>query len=204
MSKQKTVKTNQKSTRYLVFGLIIVFFVTPIFLAWCFYRSGGIYIEDTINHGNLISPPFDLNTFTLKNPEGEALDQKPLRGKWLIVYLAPKTCDLNCLHNLYLMRQIRTALGINASRVKRLLLTRPEELTQQLTNKIKQNYPGTLHVVMSQHKIMLIQSKASNLQDGGFFIVDPLGNIMMDYPSSLNPTGILSDLKRLLRVSNIG
>ena len=36
------------------------------------------------------------------------------------------------------------------------------------------------------------------------FIVDPLGNLMMSYDSRQNPKGLLEDLQKLLRLSQIG
>ncbi|HEV2700541.1 MAG TPA: hypothetical protein VGV09_02840, partial [Steroidobacteraceae bacterium] len=38
----------------------------------------------------------------------------------------------------------------------------------------------------------------------GLYIVDPLGNLMMRYDVRLPPEGLLEDLKRLLRLSQIG
>ena len=36
------------------------------------------------------------------------------------------------------------------------------------------------------------------------FVVDPLGNLMMRYDARQNPRGLLEDLKKLLRLSQIG
>jgi hypothetical protein len=36
------------------------------------------------------------------------------------------------------------------------------------------------------------------------YIVDPLGNLMMSYPPTANPKGMLTDLKRLLGLSHVG
>jgi len=38
----------------------------------------------------------------------------------------------------------------------------------------------------------------------GIYIVDPHGNLMMSYPASGSARGLLKDLERLLRLSNIG
>jgi hypothetical protein len=35
-------------------------------------------------------------------------------------------------------------------------------------------------------------------------VVDPLGNLMMSYDAAKNPRGLLEDLKKLLRLSQIG
>ena len=36
------------------------------------------------------------------------------------------------------------------------------------------------------------------------YIVDPLGNLMMRFDARQNPKGLLSDLKKLLKLSHIG
>ncbi|MEZ5600135.1 MAG: hypothetical protein R3F36_03615 [Candidatus Competibacteraceae bacterium] len=36
------------------------------------------------------------------------------------------------------------------------------------------------------------------------YLLDPLGNLLMRYPVTVNPSGILKDLRRLLRLSEIG
>ena len=38
----------------------------------------------------------------------------------------------------------------------------------------------------------------------GFFIADPLGNIILSYQGDIDPKKILSDIKKLLRASKIG
>jgi cytochrome oxidase Cu insertion factor (SCO1/SenC/PrrC family) len=36
------------------------------------------------------------------------------------------------------------------------------------------------------------------------YIIDPLGNLMMYYPPDADPSGMLKDLKKLLKYSKIG
>ena len=40
--------------------------------------------------------------------------------------------------------------------------------------------------------------------DEGIYIVDPNGNLVFSYPLDINPKLLLADLKRLLKVSQIG
>ena len=39
---------------------------------------------------------------------------------------------------------------------------------------------------------------------GSTFLIDPLGNLMMSYAPDAKPKGMLEDMKRLLRLSQIG
>ena len=42
------------------------------------------------------------------------------------------------------------------------------------------------------------------LNAGRLYLIDPLGNLMMSYPSGTDPVGIIKDLKRLFKYSGIG
>ena len=46
--------------------------------------------------------------------------------------------------------------------------------------------------------------KQGNLTDGMLFLLDPLGNIMLQYESGFDPYKVKSDLMHLLRISQIG
>ena len=39
---------------------------------------------------------------------------------------------------------------------------------------------------------------------GGIFLIDPMGNLMMSYPATADPTDLRKDISRLLRASRIG
>jgi len=42
------------------------------------------------------------------------------------------------------------------------------------------------------------------LLSGRIYLIDPLGNLMMSYSPRSEPKGILSDMKKLLKLSHIG
>ena len=47
-------------------------------------------------------------------------------------------------------------------------------------------------------------SAGGGMMDEGIYIVDPNGNLVFFYPIDINPKLLLADLKRLLKVSQIG
>jgi hypothetical protein len=47
-------------------------------------------------------------------------------------------------------------------------------------------------------------SAGGGRMDEGIYIVDPNGNLVFFYPIDINPKLLLADLKRLLKVSQIG
>ena len=52
---------------------------------------------------------------------------------------------------------------------------------------------------------MLAQLPADLPRDGTeILLIDPLGNLMMRFPLSDDPKGMLEDIKKLLKLSRIG
>ena len=50
----------------------------------------------------------------------------------------------------------------------------------------------------------MLQGGESMPQSGSVFLVDPMGNLMMNYPVNTDPTDLRKDIGRLLRASRIG
>jgi hypothetical protein len=73
--------------------------------------------------------------------------------------------------------------------VHRALLTSPPVPSDALVAK----YPG----------LRLLSGSGSPLA-AGIYIVDPLGNLVLHYPVDASGKSVLTDLKRLLKVSQIG
>ena len=51
---------------------------------------------------------------------------------------------------------------------------------------------------------LLSDKKPTDLRDGGYFLVDPLGNLVLYFPPDIDPSDMVDDIKRLLRLSRIG
>jgi hypothetical protein len=137
------------------------------------------------NYGELIQPR------TLSGPPLDAL-----RGKWVLVSFDAAACDAYCEKKLYFMRQVRTAQHKDAGRVERLwVLTDAGKPRAEVLAAIE----GTrLTSLMDSMKDF-----PGNPVDH-IYLIDPLGNLMMRFPREPDPTKMLKDVKRLLRLSQIG
>ena len=47
-------------------------------------------------------------------------------------------------------------------------------------------------------------NKPTELPAGGYYLIDPLGNLVMYFRPDMNPSDMVDDIKRLLRLSRIG
>jgi hypothetical protein len=162
--------------------LIAAVCVAPAALAWLVYLSGWS-LGTRGNYGELL-PPRPVN--------GRPLEA--LRGRWVLVSFDASACDAYCEKKLYFMRQARRAQGKEMGRIERLwLLTdggkpRPELLAAIEDTHVASFGPAGFPGNVREH----------------IYVVDPLGNLMMRFPKDPDPSRIIKDLQRLLKVSRIG
>jgi hypothetical protein len=166
--------------------LLGLFFASPFALAWlAWWRDWAP--GATSNYGELIEPR------TLPGAPFTAL-----RGKWVLVTLDAPACDAYCERKLYFMRQLRRAQGKNQERVERLwLLTGAGQPSAALRAAIE----GT-HIAPAAQ--IAAEFPAAGAPADHIYLVDPLGNLMLRYPREPDPSRMLKDLQRLLKVSGIG
>jgi hypothetical protein len=96
------------------------------------------------------------------------------------------------------MRQVRLALGRNASRVARVFVVedgRPPDPREM------EAFPG-MEVALASPGAALAPKAAGDRVH--VYLVDPNGNVMMRWRAEDDPKGMLRDLERLLRASQIG
>ncbi len=150
-------------------------------LAWRYDWATG----ETSNYGELITPARPL--------AGGPLE--PLRGRWVLVTFDAAACDAYCERKLYFMRQLRRAQGKNEDRIERLwLLTDDARPAAKLLAAIE----GTR---VARAGALAGEFPAAGALADHIYVVDPLGNLMMRYPREPDPSRMLKDLQRLLKVA---
>jgi cytochrome oxidase Cu insertion factor (SCO1/SenC/PrrC family) len=199
---------NTQTKKRLLLIFIAALFFVPLIVSFALFQQGWRPIGQT-NYGSLINPAkplTDLSTLAFET----IVDKKPFQlsdlwGKWTLITIAQEDCVKVCQENLYKMRQVRLALNQNAARVRRVLLVSdPTQLTQ--LDEITTVYAGTL-LLSGQPAFSVLTQVLRDSTDGAphkIYVVDPLGNLMMFYPNDANPSKMLKDLERLLRLSQVG
>ena len=140
------------------------------------------------NYGELVTPPRPLEV-----PPFDAL-----RGKWVLVSFDAAACDAYCERKLYFMRQVRRAQGKDQDRVERLwVLTDAAQPRAELLAAIE----GTR---TARGAALAARFPAAGSHAEHIYVVDPLGNLMMRFPRDPDPSRMLKDLQRLLRLSQVG
>ncbi len=192
-----------KSRSYLL-GLFAVFFGPLFFAMWLFYVPNSWLNSSTQNHGTLVAPAQPLEKFELVSLDGGSWSHEEFKGKWTMLYIGNESCDLYCEANLFKMRQVRLTLGRDSERVQRRYLgLKTNENTESIT-KIFAKYPRMQAAWFNKVAVDKALPQFQSFPIHQVYIIDPLGNLMMWYPKDATSKGMKKDLKRLLKVSQVG
>jgi hypothetical protein len=122
-------------------------------------------------------------------------------GHWLLIYRNDGVCDAACEFSLYTVRQSRLMLGKEMDRLVRVFLHgegAPD------TVYLADEHAGLVTLSDSGFSTWLKNKRPSELSAGGYYLVDPLGNLVMYFPPDIEPSDMVEDIKRLLKFSRIG
>ena len=188
-------EARRKSARPQLLLIALVFFGPLIVAAWLYY-GGHLAQPAGSNNGALLEPITNLGEML---PDSGVLTQG--HGSWLLLYPNASACDEVCENALFTMRQGRLMLGKEQSRLTRVFLhgDSPPD-----TVFIASEHQGLITTQEAPLSIALKNKKPAELPDGGYYLVDPLGNLVMYFRPDMNPSEMVDDIKRLLRLSRIG
>jgi cytochrome oxidase Cu insertion factor (SCO1/SenC/PrrC family) len=182
----------------LVLLALAVFFALPVvagYIVYFFDLAPGA----SGNYGTLL-PTKPLPDATLQDADGRPFKASEMRGKWLMVQFDSGTCDAYCERKLYFMRQVRKALGRDTGRVERLwVITDAASPDPRLVQAIE----GT-RMARDPGSGFSANFPAQQSRVDHIYVIDPLGNLVMSFPREPNPSRMLKDLQRLLKLSGIG
>ncbi len=188
--------------------MLAALFLAPVLTswgAWLYLNNGGS--TSSTNAGELVQPARPLQPVVLDDAAGKPWSMAQVRGRWAYVMFARQDCDEECERQLYYTRQIRTGVSKDMARVRRILvLGHPpkDEWLQQL----QRDHPDLVVVTATgdawSHFTEQFRTREEAVDGAHFFMVDPLGNLMMRYSPAVSAKGIAKDLRKLLKVSQVG
>jgi hypothetical protein len=189
--------TQKKTTWARVQMLLIAsVFFGPLAVATWMYYSGTLQPAGRTNHGALLQP--------IINVADEATDSEVVsqgHGYWLLIYSHGADCGEDCRKSLYTIRQARTMLGKEMGRLKRVFL---HSESSPDTVFVADEHAGLITERDRGLSALLDSRKPAMLPSGGYFLVDPLGNLVMYFEPAIDPGDMVEDIKRLLKLSRIG
>ncbi|MGB5690693.1 MAG: hypothetical protein WBM45_15590 [Woeseiaceae bacterium] len=189
-----TQKTGKGRIQFL---LVAAVFLGPLALAaWLYFAGQDLTPTGRTNHGALLQPITNLK---------DAVPESPLYahndGHWVLLYANTAECGEACASALITLRQSRLMLGKEMDRLVRVFLradTAPD------TVLLADEHKGLVAINDSTLKELLDKKKPEDLDAGGYYLVDPLGNLVMYFRPDIDPSAMVEDIKHLLELSRIG
>jgi cytochrome oxidase Cu insertion factor (SCO1/SenC/PrrC family) len=187
----------QKSGRR-AFLLINFLFFGPLAIAVFIYATGNWRPAGSTENGEFLWPPVTIPDITLAEANGPE-PRKHLRGVWNVLYTGPGECDVICQERLVDLRQMRLTFGKDAPRLQLVYLAD--------SGSVDSEYMTTEHPVMfvvdatqSGEQLSALEGYAT----GDVYLVDPQGNVILRYPPDMSIAEMREDVKKLLKLSQIG
>ncbi len=181
----------QHGNRRTLYILIVMFFL-PVAVAFFLYYGAQWRPVGQTNNGDLFDPVQPL-------PD----DAKEFRdGKWSLVYVGNGACDADCRESLIFARQTRLSLNQEMKRVDRFFIATGECCDRKY---LETAHPGLKLIEVPDAAVSkLVAAFPEQERANTLFVVDPLGNLVLRYDVHQPPKGLLTDLKKLLKLSHIG
>ena len=183
-----SVKPTPRPSR-LKLWLVIATCAAPViasYYAYYFVRPAA-----RSNYGALVEPQRPMPPLRLATLDGKPVDAASLRGRWLMLMVAGGDCAGKCVDRLYHLRQVLRVWLI------------PD--TAPLSTTLIREYDGTAMLRADPAELASwLPPAAGESPDEHIYMVDPLGNLMMQFPANADPTRTKRDLAKLLRASRIG
>ncbi|MBB1162753.1 SCO family protein [Aquariibacter albus] len=159
--------------------------------------------DGRMNTGELIDPQRPIPPATqlpLTRLDGQPVAPESLRQQWLLIVVGGGACDARCERQLYLQRQLRETLGREKDRVDRVWLIDDAEPAREVLLPALEG----AQVLRAPAEALKAWLPAADGQSprAHFFLVDPLGNLMLRFPVDADPSKVKRDLERLLRASS--
>lgn len=170
-----------KPKNYLILIILAAIFIIPLVSAVLLYRSSLASHLGTSNYGELLSPPIPVENFILHPIDEDLSNPKhPLSQKDVQKDLYGKWGVVLISHNECSQDECKARL-------------------HELRQMKKALGKDATRVVIS-----LGTYKTESKKEGSLYIYDPHGNIILYYLDNITTQDLMKDLKKLLKISQIG
>ncbi|MDN3629577.1 hypothetical protein [Vibrio lentus] len=185
----RLLQKRRSKGRLMLIGLILIFALPAIIAKTVLDQHW--YTAGVTNSGELVEPRVTLEDFGITLPVAEE--------GWLVGYISPTECESLCEQQLHYLNQSYLALGKNKERVTAVVF-----VAEGVSLKGTINKPD-LEFLAGGDQLRAEFAPAS------IVIIDPLGQLVMEYKSVSEPSqlvsqskGMIHDLRKLLKLSRVG
>lgn len=205
-------QNNLRSKTPLV--IIILMSLAPVIAALLVYFNPEWRPAGGANYGALIEPQRPIPTASelpLTTLEGEPFDLASLKGKWIIAAADVAECPESCARKLFILRNSHASQGKHVERLARVWFITDDA---PVPEKVLEAYKGAVMVrvdpvVLQKYLLGVAPAGLSAAQARTdlappMWIIDPLGNLILQYPPVADPELFRKELRKLLQNSRIG
>lgn len=207
--KPSTTAAKPRSIQPLIW--IILVCLAPIFFALAAYYvpALGFRPDDSTNYGKLLDPQRPVpsaQTLGLKTEDGQPFDLASLKGQWVLATADQGACPESCVTKLFILRNSHASQGKNVERLSRIWFVTDDA---PIPDQIREAYQGTIIVRADPEKLAgFLTPNASQPAEQALaapmWIIDPLGNLMLEFPADADPVSVRKDISKLIYNSRIG
>ena len=191
---------------------IVLMSLAPVIAAVLAYFMPqlGLRPDGHNNYGRILDPQRPIPTaqaLPLTTLDGQGFDLESLRGQWVLISADAAACPESCVRKLFILRNSHASQGKNVDRLSRVwFVTDDGQVPQQVLDA----YVGT-HMLRADGEALSAfltpdrrgPEALAALRDH-MWIIDPLGNLMMEFPPNADPIEVRDDIVKLLKRSRIG
>lgn len=204
----ETPKKAERSIKPLI--LVLLVSLAPVIAAFLVYYNPQWRPDGNVNYGTLVEPQRPMPSaaeLPLTTLDGEPFDFNDLRSQWLLIAADGAACPEECAKKLYILRNTHAMTGKNVERLTRVwFITDDAEVPQ----KVLDAYVGTIMLRADPDdlaKFLTVPEGMANAEEAlavPMWIMDPLGNLILEYPKDADPLKLRKDIGKLLHSSRIG
>jgi hypothetical protein len=190
--------------------MVLLLSLSPVVAAVLVYFNPEWRPEGNTNYGQLVEPQRPMPSaqeLPLTSLDGQPFDIKSLKGQWLLVTADSGGCDDECAKKLFILRNTHAMNGKNVDRISRVWFVTDDKPIPQ---KVLDAYVGTVIVradpaTLARYlPVPLGQLETAEGLANNMWIIDPLGNLILQYPRETDPLELRKDIGKLLHSSRIG
>jgi hypothetical protein len=198
----------KRSIKPLIWVLLVS--IAPVIGAFVLYYNPQWHPQEQTNYGQLVDPQRPMpavGELTLTTLDGQPYDLNQLKGQWLLIAADQAACPEECAKKLFVTRNTHAMTGKNVKRLNRVwFITDDGEVPQAVLDA----YQGTIMLRANPEELARFLTTPNGITSAKdalaepIWIIDPLGNLMMQYGRDPDPLKVRKDIGRLLHNSRMG
>lgn len=194
--------------------IILLMSLAPLVAALIVYFIPELRPEGSAAYGELVQPQRPMpnaKDLPLTTLDGKPFDLGSLKGKWIMMAADGAACPESCARKLYIIRNTHASQGKHVERLARVWFITDDA---PVPEKVLEAYKGAVMVrvnpVVLQQFLLggapgsVTPEQARQGLSTPIWVIDPLGNLMLQYPAVADPEMFRKDIRKLIQNSRIG